>query len=199
MTGYEVYKMYLALRMHFTKDTYDYIKYKGKVSASEKSFEERRDRYFFKKLAAKYSEKDLMDYFVANFLCDPRGYIKSFNDKHYESWKVLQESFSYKFRQDVDLLLTYFEAPYQDKFDLIFKVREGSHPPLLKHFLSGEITLETLVIFETCLGYVDKFDAVLTDPIWKDIKRSILKYKPFLHVDCFKYKQVILTVIRTKL
>ena len=96
-------------------------------------------------------------------------------------------------------MLTYFEAPYQDKFDLIFKVREGSHPPLLKHFLSGEITLETLVIFETCLGYVDKFDAVLTDPIWKDIKRSILKYKPFLHVDCFKYKQVILTVIRTKL
>jgi hypothetical protein len=191
--------MYLALRMHFTKDTYDYIKYRGKVSASEKSFEERRDRYFFKKLAAKYSEKDLLDYLVANFLYDPRGYIKSFNDKHYESWKVLQESFSYKFRQDVDLLLTYFEAPYQDKFDLIFKVREGSHPPLLKHFLSGEITLETLVIFETCLGYVDKFDAVLTDPIWKDIRRKILKYKPFLHVDCFKYKQVILTVIRTKL
>ena len=28
MTGFEVYKMYLALKMHFTKDNYDYVKYK---------------------------------------------------------------------------------------------------------------------------------------------------------------------------
>ena len=54
MTGFEVYKMYLALRMHFTKDHYDYVKYRGKVNASEKAFEQRRDRYFFKKLATKY-------------------------------------------------------------------------------------------------------------------------------------------------
>ena len=199
MTGYEVYKTYLALRMHFTNEKYDYQKYRGKVTASEKSFEERRDRYFFKKLATKYSDNELMDYFVANFLHDPRGYIKSFHDGNYERWKILQESFSYKFRQDVDLLLTHFEAPYQDKFDLLFKVKEGSHPPVLRHFLSGEITLETLVIFETCLGYVDRFDKVLKDPVWKDIRRRIIKYQPFLHVNCDKYKQVILTVIRTKL
>ena len=54
MTGFEVYKMYLALKQHFTKDNYDYQKYNGKVSASEKSFEERRDRFFFKKLATKH-------------------------------------------------------------------------------------------------------------------------------------------------
>jgi len=53
VTGFEVYKMYLALKQHFTKDNYDYVKYRGKVTASEKSFEERRDRYFFKKLATK--------------------------------------------------------------------------------------------------------------------------------------------------
>ena len=199
MTGFEVYKMYLALKQHFTRDSYDYVKYRGKVNASEKSFEERRDRYFFKKLATKYDGSQVLDYFVANFMFDPRGYIKSFSDGNYENWKAKQESFSYKFRQDVDLLLTYFESPYQDKFDKIFEVKEGQHPPLIRHYLSGEIALETLVVFETCLGYIGQFDKKLSDPIWKDIKKRILKYKPFLYIDCQKYKEVILTVIRTKL
>ena len=199
MTGFEVYKMYLALRMHFTKDHYDYVKYRGKVNASEKSFEERRDRYFFKKLATKYEGSKVLDYFVANFMSDPRGYIKSFSDGNYERWKVNKESFSYKFRQDVDLLLTYFEAPYQDKFDKIFEVKDGQHPLLLRHYLSGEITLETLVVFETCLGYIGQFDKKLTDPIWKDVRKRVLKYKPFLKADCSKYRGEILTVIRTKL
>ena len=176
MTGFEVYKMYLALRMHFTKDHYDYVKYRGKVNASEKAFEQRRDRYFFKKLATKYDQDQILNYFVANFMVDPAGYIKSFSDGNYERWKANQESFSYKFRQDVHHLLEDFEAPYQDKFDKIFDVQNGSHPPLLRYYLSGEITLETLVVFETCLGYVDRFDKKLSDPIWKDVRRRIVKY-----------------------
>ncbi|AGN33708.1 hypothetical protein SWYG_00199 [Synechococcus phage S-IOM18] len=199
MTGFEVYKMYLALKQHFNRDNYDYVKYRGKVSASEKSFEERRDRYFFKKLATKYEGQKMLDYFVANFMFDPKGYIKSFSDGNYERWRVLRESFSYKFRQDVDLLLTYYESPYQDKFDKIFEVSEGVHPPLLRHYLSGEISLETLVVFEKCLGYIKKFDNKLSDPIWKDVKRRVLKYEPFVNIDCQEYKGVILTVIRTKL
>ena len=199
MTGFEVYKMYLALRMHFTKEHYDYQKYRGKVNASEKSFEQRRDRYFFKKLATKYDGSQILDYFVANFMNDPKGYIKSFSDGNYTKWKTNQESFCYKFRQDVHLLLDRFEAPYQDKFDKIFEVKEGTHPSLLKQYLSGEISLETLVVFEHCLGYVDRFDKKLSDPIWKEIRTRVTKYKPFLYIDCQKYKDVILTVIRTKL
>lgn len=199
MTGFEVYKMYLALRMHFTKEHYDYQKYRGKVNASEQSFEQRRDRYFFKKLATKYDGSQILDYFVANFMQDPKGYIKSFSDGNYTKWKVSQESFCYKFRQDVDLLLTYFQSPYQDKFDKIFEVKEGIHPPLIKRYLSSEISLETLVVFESCLGYTEQFDKKLSDPIWKEVKNRVLKYKPFLYIDCQKYKEVILTVIRTKL
>jgi len=199
VTGFEVYQMYLALKQHFTKDSYDYVKYRGKVSASEKSFEERLDRYFFKKLATKYDRTKILDYFVANFISNPKGYIKSFSDKIYESWKAKRESFSYKFREDVNLLLNNYESPYQDKFDKLFEVRSGEHPILLKHYFSGEINLETLVVFEICLGFIDRFDKVLTDPIWKDTKRQVIKYKPFVKADCTRYRAEILTVIRTKL
>ncbi|QJQ27830.1 loader of DNA helicase [Synechococcus phage S-H25] len=194
-----MYKMYLALKQHFTKDSYDYVKYRGKVSASEKSFEERRDRYFFKKLATKYGEKEILNYFVANFISDPRGYIKSFSDDIYTRWRIYQESFSYKFKQDVDSLLEDIAPPYEQSFDSIFTIRKGQHPIILRKYLSQEITLETLVVFEHCLGFVERFDSSLSDPIWKQTRNQIVKYRPFVNIDCKKYRSVILDTIRRKL
>lgn len=199
MTGFEVYKMYLALRQHFTKDNYDYVKYRGKVNASEKSFRERRDRYFFDKIASKYKDCEILNYFVANFMHDPKGYIKSFSDGNYEKWKVYNESLGYNLRQDVHVLLNNYSSPYQDKFDKIFIIEDRQHPLVLKHYLAGDISLETLVIFEKCLGFVSKFDTKLADPIWKDVRNRIKKYEPFLVGSCERYRQEILTQIRTKL
>ena len=90
MTGFEVYKTYLALKQHFTKQEYDYFKYNGKVRANENSFEQRRDRYFFKKLATRYPSKEIVGYFVANFISDPKGYIGSFSRDGYTKWKIHQ-------------------------------------------------------------------------------------------------------------
>ena len=199
MTGYEVYKMYLALKQHFTKESYDYHTYNGKVRASEQSFEQRRDRYFFKKLATKYDDSEILYYFVANFIVDPKGYLKSFSDGNYQAWKIHSESLGYKLRQDVSLLLNSYCSPYQDKFDKIFHIEDKQHPLVLKHYLAGDICLETLVIFEKCLGYVSKFDTKLTDPIWKDVRHRVKKYEPFLVGSCERYRQEILTEIRTKL
>jgi len=199
VTGFEVYKMYLALRQHFTKENYDYVKYRGKVNASEKSFRERRDRYFFDKIASKYKDSEILNYFVANFMHDPKGYIKSFSDSNYEKWKVYNESLGYNLRQDVHILLNNYSSPYQDKFDKIFIIEDKQHPLVLKYYLAGDISLETLVIFEKCLGFVSRFDTKLADPIWKDVRNRIKKYEPFLVGSCDRYRQEILTQIRTKL
>ncbi len=199
MTGFEVYKTYLALKQHFTKQNYDYIKYNGKVRANEKSFEERRDRYFFKKLAVKYADDEILNYFVSNFISNPKGYLRSFSDDIYTQWKIHQESFAYKFRQDIHLLLDDYSAPYQLAFDEIFTVEEGQHTKLIRHYLANEISLETLVVFEACLGFVKDFDKVLTDPIWKDIRMKVLKYLPFIKLDCNVYRTSILSTIGNKL
>ena len=199
MTGFEVYKTYLALKQHFTRKDYDYEKYRGKVRASEKSFEQRLDRYFFKKLAVKYKDHEVFDYFIANFLVDPRGYIKSFSVENYTRWKIDRESLTYKFKEDVNVLLDDLEQPYERSFEDIFKAEEGVHPPLLRRYYANEVSLDTLVIFENCLGYIDNLSKILVDPIWEDTKMKVTKYKSFLHVDCKKYKGVILDVIHTKL
>ena len=194
MTGFEVYKTYLALKQHFTKQEYDYFKYNGKVRANENSFEQRRDRYFFKKLATRYPSKEIVGYFVANFISDPKGYIGSFSKDIYTQWKIHQESFTYKFKQDVNLLL----EETNNNFDSIFHTK-GQHPPLLKRFYADEVDLETLVVFEHCIGYTNNLDKVIKDPIWKETKKVIKKYEPFLDIDCQRYKKVILETIKEKL
>ena len=51
MTPYECYVDYLALKRHFTTESYDYFKYKGKVSAKKDAFDKRKDKFFFEKLS----------------------------------------------------------------------------------------------------------------------------------------------------
>ena len=68
--GFDVYKTYLAVKLHFTTDTYDYYKYGGKVNTKLDTFTKRKDRYFFHKLSTRYAEDNILDFFVSNFLSD---------------------------------------------------------------------------------------------------------------------------------
>jgi hypothetical protein len=72
-TAYEAYKDYLALRNHFNNEKYDYFLYNGKVSGSVASFEKRKDRFFFEKLAKHRDPHGLM---VANFVYNPKKKCK---------------------------------------------------------------------------------------------------------------------------
>ena len=73
--GFDVYKQYLAIKNHFTTKSYDYSKYGGKVNVKLESFTKRNDRHFFHKLSTRYSEVDISDYFVCNFLVDNKRWI----------------------------------------------------------------------------------------------------------------------------
>jgi len=199
VTGFEVYKMYLALKNHFTKDTYDYVKYRGKTRASEKSFQGRNDVYFFKKLGTKYSETEALDYFVSNFIVNQNGYIRNFSDTNYKQWKTHQESFTYKFEQDVSLLLDDVDPPYETAFEKLFFAKKGQHPIIIQRYLANDISLETLVVFETCLGFISRLNKILTDPLWKEVSMRIHKYSPFLDIDCKRYKKITLKAIQAKL
>ena len=66
--GFNVFKIWLGLKLHFTTETYDWFKYDGRVNCKLETFTKRNDRYFFYKLGTKYNEKEIINYFVANFL-----------------------------------------------------------------------------------------------------------------------------------
>ena len=55
MNEFEAYQKYIALKLHFTSD-YDYFKYNGKTNVTLNSFNERKDKFHFKKIVKKYGD-----------------------------------------------------------------------------------------------------------------------------------------------
>jgi hypothetical protein len=187
MTPFEVYKTYLALKNHFTKDSYDYFKYGGKVSASVKSFESRRDRFYFEKLA---KMRDPTSFILANIIQDKDAWVGDLltNDqaeRRYKDWLRRSQSLTYSFKTELDRL--------GDDFDANFRSSDGRHPPLLQLFLREEVSLETLVILvhmTKCYGRWNK--TMDFDPVWREVSRKIVKYQPFMKYDLSKFKSVVI-------
>ena len=189
MTGFEVYKMYLALKLHFTSDTYDYFQYGGNAKASQVSFDQRKDKFFFVKLSRKFKDFELREFFVANLTAEDKVYPATLvreGAKNYADYTKRKESLSYHFKEDVATL-----HDTHNRFDDLFKV-EGVHPPLLKSFLGGRICLETLTIFNKLFQYVPQFDKIIKEEIvWKPLRNKVVKYDPFLPVDLGKYNRIV--------
>jgi len=194
MMPFDCYKTYLALKNHFTKNSYDYFTYNKKTRASLQSFYKRKDRFWFEKMSRQKDEKEVENFFVANFVScnDPEtlwiGEIMKEGDERFQQWQKKVQSLSYLFKQESQTL---FE---ENKFDDVFNCSKG-HPPLLKKFLSGNISLETLVIYDRIFLFGNKFDKKLKDPVWETVSRRIKKYSPFLHIDVLSYRKILKEVI----
>ena len=174
--GYEAYKKYLALKLHFTRDDYDFFKFNGQTKASYETFIQRNDKYFFVKAARKYGDS-VVDFFVSNFISSKSPYIKDFNNDAYLDRQKRIDGISYYFETDMAQLL----RKSQGDFNKIFKINRGQHPILVKTYLAKRVSLETLCILNDLLNYTKNFSKeIKEDIIWPTLRRKIEKYGPFL-------------------
>lgn len=192
--SYEVYRYYLALRLHFTTDQYDAIKQRGRVRASRQAFNKRKDLLSIKKVAENYSEKEIVDFLVANFTSGDRwgGIFDVDAKERYQNWKKRIESLSYTFEKEVTNLNNYAEK-INVEFSAIFDTQGNlSHPYILKEYLRNNLSIETLVILNKFYKFVEQFDTVFSeDVVWPDLSRIIKKYDPFLTIDKEKYARIL--------
>jgi hypothetical protein len=72
MDEFSVYKMYIALKLHFTTDKYDVVKQRGKVKASRQAFAKRTDLFSIRKISKTYSDEEVANFLVANFVSGDR-------------------------------------------------------------------------------------------------------------------------------
>jgi len=186
---FDAYKQYLSLKNHFTKEKYDYHKYCGKSRATVQSFYKRKDRFWFEKLARGKDDKEVIDFFVSNFITctDPSklwiGEMMREGESRYIAWKKRTQSLSYTFKEEMSSVLSEY------KLDSAFA--GTSHPPILKKYLSGDISLETLVICDRILGYRKDFDEKLKDPVWETVSLKIKKYSSFLNIEVLRYRKLL--------
>ena len=194
MMPFDAYRCYLSLKNHFTKDHYDYYKNEGRTRVKKETFYKRKDRFWFEKFSRQKNDKEVVDFFVSNFVSttDPsRMYIGELvknGEERYVDWKKRTQSLAYVFREESESLFK------DHQMDEVFDCSKG-HPIILKKFLGGNISLETLVIYDRILGYGKDFDKKLKDPVWETVSKRVRKYTPFLNIDVFRYKKILKEVV----
>jgi hypothetical protein len=190
--GFDAYKTYLALKQHFTS-SYDYFKYNGKVKAKIESFLKRKDKFFFRKLQKKYSKDELVEFFVSNFIINGDNWIGSLvsqeSEDNYATWRKNKESISYNYSNELSLLYDYCLSNDISCNQLVL-VEDGNHPILLRLLLQNKISLETVIILDSILGFTRYWNAKLDDIIWDEKKKLIQNYKSFVQYDFEKCKKL---------
>ena len=195
MHGFDVYRTYLAMKLHFGSNKFDFFQYDGKVNAKETTYQNRNDFYFFETIARKYTETEIKEFMLASFVeaSDPTkvwiGDIKRGGKDCWLVWAKRQQSLTYIVEQDLDVLVKQLEED-GNTFNNLFETM-GGHPPLLRLHIKRRISLETLVIFDMVLKYMKRWDEELRDPLWEQLSFKIKKYKPFLSINSQKYKQLM--------
>ena len=194
VTPFETYQAYLGMKSHFTNPKYDFFRYAGKSRATIASFNKRKDKYWFEKTSRKYSDQEVIDFLLSNFVnaTNPQnlwiGEIINSGERTYSEWMKRQQSLTYLFtEQSSELLL-------EKNLDEVFNCSKG-HPIVLKKYLGGDISLETFAILEKIFSFKNKFDKKLPDPVWETVSVKLKKYLPFLNINVFQFKKILRDIV----
>ncbi len=193
MTGYDAYLLYLGLKLHFTPGTYDFFKYGGRVNnTTPQTFDLRKDRYFFHKLARKYPDSTQLKLFLAaNFFSTKVVWVRDLmteeaNETYLKRMKV-KESLEYTVKEDLEAA---FAGELNAKtFKLALKVPDGEYPLLLTAAVHENIHWETLIVLNAVIDFFPVWSLKITDSIlWPDYKLKCERYRPFLGVNVKKFQ-----------
>jgi hypothetical protein len=181
------YKIYTALRLHFTTDNFDIrngIKPKTPKSGVKENFGKKLEQMLKQ---YQHDSESFIGFLVANFLngsewgaiFEPTGHDV------YMDWKRVQESLTYNFRQDMEHLSTLVP----DIEDL-WMCRDN-HPVILKAYCGKKCRLETLVILNKLYRFTNEVDEkLILDPVWNSVSRTIYKYSPFIKINKEKFSMI---------
>ena len=174
MDPFDVYKIYLALKLHFTTESYDITKHKYAAKGKKETFLKRKDLTVLRKLARDFRRQEIIDIIVANFVSGDRwgGMFDVEAMETYKKWKANKERLSYTFEQDLNSIQLRME-----KDNIEDATVDDQHPLILKMLLGKQIALETVVILNKAVNFIDDYN---DDLILKDTCLLVRKYSPFV-------------------
>ena len=183
--SFNAYVKFLALKKHFTTDSYDYFKYNGKVRANRETFMSRNDAYSFAKLAKHDDPQGLI---LSNLLINKNVWVRDLLDSEGEArhtnWRKRIESLSYIFKSEL--------AHLNDEYKRNFISQDGQHPLVMTMLLQKKISLETFTILSHQANIFSYWEQKVVDKIVScDIINKSRKYKPFLDYNEERFTKLI--------
>lgn len=201
ITGFETYKLYLALKSHFQSDSYDISKYNGKMARIDpNSFDKRNDKFQFIQLGRKYSKPEIQDLFVANIIDNrvPEWIgicLEAEAELIYTKWKSRTDALPYTFDQECKTIYEYL-VQSNLKFKQLFAVRKTKYPRLFNLYFQKKICIETLMLFDSMFGLIDKLSKHYQhDHLFTELRIKFSKYRTFLPpIDINTYAEIFESV-----
>jgi hypothetical protein len=189
LSAFDTFCLFMALRNHFTTDSYDFIKYKGKSRFTQESFLSNKDKLLYQKLSRACDENDMRDYLIATFIADKR-WVRDFLEEEakdrFTEYRKRNQSLGYMFGNELDRLFL-LQAP-----ELAFKAT-GNYALPIRMYIQGDMSLETFALLNRYLGLVQSYDAKYgkDDIVWGRMSMLIRKFTPFLIYDEKKMKSIL--------
>lgn len=172
MTPFEAYQLFVAVRQHMTTDSYDIIKFNGKVKASLDSFKKRNDKYMFEKLA-RLPHNRLR---IAATLVEGGQWVGDVvgqtGERALNKHLGAIESIGYHFAQQLKML---------DASTLKDIFHSEQAPTIAQMFHQGKLSLETMILLNKYLQFVDTWKVKFPDdPTIGDLCKLITKFTAFV-------------------
>jgi len=200
VTGYDAYTIYCRVKLHFNSNepTYDYVEKGGRGrTIKQATYQKRNDKYYFDKLGHKYNKQQLVEFLVANFVEKEATWVgdmildEQTSEGTYLRWQHRIQALTYNYKEDVDNMIRFLEDKNL-KFENLFKMKSG-YPLLLRFLMQDMISIETFIILDAFLGFMDRFDNEIDDDIiWPNWKYKAIAYKSFLNIsNTVKFRTIL--------
>lgn len=195
MDGFTAFNIYLSLKLHFESPSYDAIKYGFKTRSRRTSYEKRKDKFFFERIAYKYkTPQRVIDYFTSNFL-NGMKWIGDANEEALNAYEKRLQSITYVLRQDMAIIreegLTFDQACGVDS--------TFSKSPILDLLIHSRITFESVTLVDILVNFTKGLQRHLKDPLglYNPYLLKVQKYKLLLQAKDIPLDRVKNIVIGT--
>lgn len=188
---FKIFQTYMGVKLHFESKSYDFMKYKGKSkNATPFYFNKRKDKKLFDYLGYKLQGNEVLPFLIANYMdgkTDMFKVMKDYDDAHscYLKWQGRIDGVLYGFQTDMKKVQRFIENN-ELTFDDMFGSIDGSIPHIVMMLIQHEISDESFVMLDKCLGFINQLDKQ-SNILWDEMSLKYRKYSMFLSSDVSEY------------
>jgi len=195
LTAFEVYRIYCALKAHFS-GRFNVVEHGLGIKCKRSAFDKRNDKLFFERLANKHIDY-IVPFFVANFVDNPDKYIfelqlNAETEEIYFNWKKRVTTLHKNAKEELAEIKS-FMVENDLTFNDLFAIIDGKYPIIYRMVQQKYLSIETYILLDKAVGFHDYFCEILPDidVTFDNFNRRVIGYKPFLLLDKARCKQIV--------
>lgn len=192
MDPFVAYQQYNALRLHFTTESYDYVKYGGKTAstktvAAHQKFLANKQKNLYYMLSRHADPEGLI---IANLLHNPKAFVADIvgdeGQEIYLEWKARQARLTFQLEQ---------ELSENDNWRKMVAMADNGLPHLISEYIAGRISPETVAIVDAFANRLDDWSK-MDHPLMKNVQLRLRKYRPFVRFDKARAKATLSKIVQ---